>query len=323
MRVAAAAGCDRAARSRRSRWRQSPFGSIAGFASGYRDVATSSIFRPCSMRVAAAAGCDRAARSRRSHRRWSPFGSIAASRGSAAATGNGDTLDIPAQLNACSRCRRLRSSGTLAAISSAPETLRVYRRLRQRLQGCGDILDIPAPLNACSRCRRLRSSGTLAAILPAPETLRVYRRLRQRLQRCCDPLGIPAPLKARVAAAAGCDRAARSRRSCRRRRPFGSIAASRGSGAATGNGDTLDIPLLLNACVAAAAGCDRAARSRRSCRRWRPFGSIAGCASGCRGERGGYRSPRPGRSQAITHIPICSRSVLKGTSPIWRRPALA
>ncbi|CAI8853306.1 hypothetical protein EMIT051CA3_21095 [Pseudomonas chlororaphis] len=83
---------------------------------------------------------------------------------------------------ACSRCRRLRSSGTLAAILLAPETLRVYRRLRQRLQGCGDFLDIPALLNACSRCRRLRSSGTLAAILLAPETLRVYRRLRQRLQ---------------------------------------------------------------------------------------------------------------------------------------------
>ncbi|CAI8740932.1 hypothetical protein EMIT0196P_130031 [Pseudomonas chlororaphis] len=49
---------------------------------------------------------------------------------------------------ACSRCRRLRSSGTLAAISPAPETLRVYRRLRQRLQGCGDSLDIPALLNA-------------------------------------------------------------------------------------------------------------------------------------------------------------------------------
>ncbi|AZD72815.1 hypothetical protein C4K16_2455 [Pseudomonas chlororaphis subsp. aurantiaca] len=62
-----------------------------------------------------------------------------------------------------------------------PETLRVYRSLRQRLQGCGDFLDIPALLNACSRCRRLRSSGTLAAILPTPETLRVYRSLRQRL----------------------------------------------------------------------------------------------------------------------------------------------
>jgi|GEM_PF-3453290 len=272
MHVAAAAGCDRAARSRRSCRRRRPFGSIAGCASGYRDVATSSIFRPCSMRVAAAAGCDRAVRSRRSCWRQRPFGSIAASRGSAAATGNGDTLDIPALLNACSRCRRLRSSGTLAAILPAPETLRVYRRLRQRLQGCGDILDIPAPLNA------------------------------------------------RVAAAAGCDRAARSRRSRWRRRPFGSIA-----GCASGYRDAA-IPSIFrprSMRVAAAAGCDRAARSRRSRRRRRPFGSIAGCASGYRGERGGYRSPRPGRSQAITHIPICSRSVLKGTSPIWRRPALA
>ncbi|BBN54421.1 hypothetical protein TRE132_25460 [Pseudomonas chlororaphis subsp. aurantiaca] len=194
------------------------------------------------MRVAAAAGCDRAARSRRSRWRRTPLG---LSQAAPAATGNGDTLDIPALLNACSRCRRLRSSGTLAAILPAPETLRVYRRLRQRLQGCGDILDIPAPLNACSRCRRLRSSGTLVAILPAPETLRVYRRLRQRLQGCCDPLDIPALRKAHVAAAAGCDRAARSWRSCLRRRPFGSIAASRGSAAATGNGDTLDIPASL------------------------------------------------------------------------------
>ncbi len=228
----------------------------------------------------------------------------------------------PAQC-ACSRCRRLRSSGTLAAILPAPEDPAGLLQASPAATGNGDTLDIPALLNACvaaaagcdraarSRrsCRRRRPFGSIAA-----------SRGSAAATGNGDTLDIPAPLNACVAAAAGCDRAARSRRSCRRRRPFGSIA-----GCASGYRDaaTSSIFRPCSMRVAAAAGCDRAVRSRRSCRRRRPFGSIAACASGYRGERGGYRSPWPGRSQAITHIPICSRSVLKGTSPIWRRPALA
>ncbi|MEK1913185.1 MAG: hypothetical protein AAAB21_23795, partial [Pseudomonas chlororaphis] len=79
------------------------------------------------------------------------------------------------------------------AILLAPETLRVYRRLRQRLQGCCDPFDIPALLNACvaaaEGCDRAARSWRS---LLTPETLRVYRRLRQRLQGCCEPLDIPA-----------------------------------------------------------------------------------------------------------------------------------
>jgi len=83
-----------------------------------------------------------------------------------------------------------------------------------------------------------------------------------------------------VAAAEGCDRAARSQRSCWRRRPCGSIA-----GCASGYRGRArhDNGAVLMLCVAAAEGCDRAARSRGSCNRQRPCGSITGCASGYRG----------------------------------------
>ncbi|AZD61875.1 hypothetical protein C4K18_3910 [Pseudomonas chlororaphis subsp. aurantiaca] len=117
----------------------------------------------------------------------------------------------------------------------------------------------------------------LVGILRALETLRVYRSLAGSAAATGngDALDIPVGPDVWVAAAAGCDRAARSWGSCGRRRPCGSIAASRGSAAATGNGDALDIPVGPDVCVAAAAGCDRAARSWGPCGRWRPCGSIA------------------------------------------------
>ncbi|AJO79591.1 hypothetical protein TO66_20830 [Pseudomonas sp. MRSN 12121] len=84
---------------------------------------------------------------------------------------------------------RLRSSGTLAGILRALETLRVYRSLagaRQRLQDRGSP-NIPVMSGACVAAAepqaRLRSSGTLAAGLRAPEPLRVYRSLAGAWQR--------------------------------------------------------------------------------------------------------------------------------------------
>ncbi|AZD16852.1 hypothetical protein C4K25_3931 [Pseudomonas chlororaphis] len=217
------------------------------------------------------------------------------------------------------------SSSRPASASDRPR--RAYRGQSSLLQKRGLPAIFMPGANPCSRCRRLRSSGTLVGILRALETLRVYRSLAGSAAATGsgDALDIPVSPDACVAAAAGCDRAARSWGSCGRWRPCGSIAASRarqrlqgwgislysgqarclcsrcrrlrssgtlagilraletlrvyrslaGSAAATGMGDILDIPVSPDACVAAAAGCDRAARSRGSCGRWRPCGSIA------------------------------------------------
>ncbi|AZD55869.1 hypothetical protein C4K19_4090 [Pseudomonas chlororaphis subsp. aurantiaca] len=58
-----------------------------------------------------------------------------------------------------------------------------------------------------------------------------------------------------------------------------------GSAAATGNGDALDIPVGPDVWVAAAAGCDRAARSLgilRALETLRVYRSLAGPGSGYR-----------------------------------------
>jgi hypothetical protein len=96
----------------------------------------------------------------------------------------------------------------------APETLRVYRSLAVLGSGYRAVFFATFMRAPCSRCRRLRSSGTLAAILPTSETLRVYRSLAvlgsgYRVAFLATFMRAPY-----VAAAEGCDRAARSRRSC-------------------------------------------------------------------------------------------------------------
>ncbi|AZD99974.1 hypothetical protein C4K12_4116 [Pseudomonas chlororaphis subsp. aureofaciens] len=177
-------------------------------------------------------------------------------------------------------------------------------RARQRLQGMVTPSISGQARCLCSRCRRLRSSGTLAGSLRALETLWVYRSLAGSAAATGngDTLDILGRPDVCVAAAAGCDRAARSRGACGRWRPCGSIAASQARQRLQGTGTPLDIPAGPDVCVAAAAGCDRAARSRGACGRWRPCGSIA-ASRGSAAATGNGDTPRySGRARCL-----CSR----------------
>ncbi len=169
--------------------------------------------------VAAAEDCDRAARSRGSCNRRRPCGSIAGCASGYRGCARHDNAAVFHAL--CSRCRRLRSSGTLAGILQPLETLAGLSQAAPAATGAvpGTIMQ---PFHAlCSRCRRLRSSGTLAGILRPLESLRVYRRLRQRLHRLTP--GTP-PTPSTAPSRSGCPRSTSART---RRRP--SAIRNRGS----------------------------------------------------------------------------------------------